>query len=367
MEKNEIVVIVGAGPGGLSAAIWLLMNGYHNVVILEKKPEEALYKICAAGMSRTDYVKYNIPAELVKLIEQSIVREFDHFRIITRVQSVIVKSDGKTAVTIDRKKLNELMVKKARELGAKIYFGEEVSRVEGNFVITVLDHEYKFDFVIGADGSNSKIRENLGLEKKKEKRKNREKRDVIQAIQYIMRGKYSEIVFGINKKIFGESSYGWFFPWDGTISAGTGRNSLDAHGLSMQKLKKNLNYWIDKNINPKLFEKLRFEAAEILVDYKGFNFKNGKWRLVGDAGGFPNPATGGGIMVAVGSALDVVESMINPGCECQRIRKILKARKNSKRLIRLMAVPLFGMIITEILASLLQIPPFRRIMGGVFT
>ncbi len=351
------IVIAGAGPGGLAAAIELAKKGYL-VTVLEKKPENDLYKICAAGISRADYSKYKIPPDLIELIEKAVVREFDHFRIITSWQSVEVKSEGKTAVTIDRKKLNELMVKKARELGVKACFGEKVMRIEGNFVVTASGHKYEFDHVIGADGSNSKIREILGLKKK------REKRDVILAIQYIMSVKRPELVFCMDEKIFG-NSYGWIFPWGDDIgSVGTGKNLLDPDSLPTWKLKENLGNWIKKEIGPQEFDKAMYEFAEILVDYKGYKFEKGKYFLAGDSAGFANKATGGGIMAAIGSALDIAETIIDPKYDCRRIKKILKAKKNSERFLQLMASPLIGRPLLEAFVFLLQLSLVKRMMGS---
>jgi phytoene dehydrogenase-like protein len=36
IDKNATIVIVGAGPAGLSTAWFLSKNGYHNVTVLEK-------------------------------------------------------------------------------------------------------------------------------------------------------------------------------------------------------------------------------------------------------------------------------------------------------------------------------------------
>lgn len=344
----KTIVIVGAGPGGLEAAIELGNNGY-KVIVLEKNAG-ADYKVCAGGISLTDFNKYDFPPDLRKLIERAIVRKFGGYKIITPRQSASVGSDGQTAATLDRKLLNAIMAEEAEKHGAEIFFNERVTQIEGNFVFTASGHKYKFDYLIGADGSNSAVRKILKLGRKK----------TVLAIQYMIPVDHPEILFFIDKEKFGVS-YGWVFPQAGRISVGTGKYSFGPDDIPMQTLRKNLDDWVKEKFGPEILEKAKFEAFPILVDYQGYEF--GNIFLVGDAAGLANDLTGGGIISAIVSARHVARKIMDPGYKGQEIEMILKAKENSRKFLQLAASPVIGPALAEIFVFFLKIPFLRRRIG----
>jgi flavin-dependent dehydrogenase len=354
------IVIVGAGPGGLVAAIKARKKGFQ-ATILEKNPDIRRNKVCAGGISLTDFEKYNFPEYLRGMIREAVVNTFGDYKIKTPSQEAVIGSDGNTAATLDRVKLNMVLAKEAERLGAKIIFKERVTQIEDNFVVTESGHKYEFDHLIGADGSNSAVRKILGLGKE----------SVILAMQYMLPYKYPKIVFCINKKRF-RISYGWIFPQNGKTSVGTGKYLHTPGGLSTQQLEANLRDWIKEEFATEelsvkeieaLLQELIIEAFPILVDYQGHMFRNGKVYLVGDAAGFANELTGGGIISAIVSAMYVIEKIANPDYQGQELERILRSKKNSRKLLQLMSYPLIGRILAETFVLLLKFSFFRTRMG----
>lgn len=337
--KNKTVVIVGAGPGGLAAAKELKEISDYNVIILEKN-QEISYKICAGGID-PDLSRFGISEDVKE-------RTFTKIKISTPWQSAYLKSKRPIVATLNRKTLHKYMAEKAQKLGVKILFNKKVEKIENNAIITSSGEKFHFDYLIGADGSNSVVRKNLGLEKKR----------YILAIQYMIPGYYPDIEFHLDIERF-DMSYAWIFPQEGVISIGAGYYPGVAK-LSMQDLRANLNEWIKTKFSAEDFKKARFEAFPILFDYRGHEF--GNIFLVGDAAGLAHDLTGGGIASAILSGKDVARKIVNPEFDCLEIKKILEKKKSSRAFFELMARS--GTIkrkaIIETFIFLLKIPFFGK-------
>lgn len=337
--KNKNVVIVGAGPGGLAMAKELKEISDYDVIILEKN-REISYKICAGGID-PDLSRFGISEDVIE-------RTFTRVKISTPWQSACLKSKAPIVATLNRKTLHEYMAKKARESGVKILFNKKVEGVENNAVVTSSGEKFYFDYLIGADGSNSVVRKSLGLEKKR----------YILAIQYMMPGYYPDMEFHLDIDKF-DMSYVWIFPQEGVISVGAGYYPGVAK-ISMQDLRKNLDEWIKTKFGSNALKKARFEAFPILFDYRGFEF--GNVFLIADAAGLAHDLTGGGMASAILSGRNVARKIVDPEYDCQEIRKILKKKKSSRSFFELMASS--GVIrrkaIIEAFVFLLKMPFFGK-------
>ena len=96
MEKFD-VVIIGAGPAGLSAAK-ILGEGGKEVVVLEKKEKIGL-KICAGGLTFKDF-EIGIPISLAERIFQSI-------KVHSFGKTIEVKREKPFVATISREMLGQ--------------------------------------------------------------------------------------------------------------------------------------------------------------------------------------------------------------------------------------------------------------------
>lgn len=293
MQKFD-VVIVGAGPAGLKAAAILAKNN-KKVLVLEKNKIIGK-KVCAGGITEKG-LEY-IPKKLIE-------REFNSFFIISNKKRRI-KSN---VYTIERGKFGQYQFQKAKKAGAIIKTGCLVKKINKNSVIAD-NKEYFFNYLIGADGSNSIVRQYLGLKSNA----------TALAVQYKLNQTAKDMEFHFNPKKF-RTWFVWVFPHKDYTYIGVG---ILLQFKEKKYLRKTLEDFAKQhNFNIK---NATFEAAILNMDYKGFKFNN--IFLVGDAAGLANPFTGEGIHRALVSGEETANKIINPDYECKKLRKI--GRKNKK-------------------------------------
>ena len=303
-EKNEIVVvIVGAGPAGIATAIELKKNSDFEVIILEKN-SKIDYKVCAGGID-PDLSKLGLPNNIIDKV-------FRKVKMFTPKQEVVIEEED-IAATVDRKRLHEVMAEEAIKLGVKILFNKHVVKIDNNSVITSAGEKFDFDHLVGADGSNSIIRKELGLKTKK----------MLIAFQYIIPGVYPDMEFYFG---FDESgpSYRWIFPQKNVTSVGTGYDPNLSKKTTTKELRRNFDLWCKEKFN---LDNAKFEAFTINYDYQGYRFRKGKIFLVGDAAGFASGLTGEGIGPGIESGRDVARKIVDPKYKCTAILKILIRKK----------------------------------------
>jgi len=309
--QTKNIVIVGAGPSGLATAIELKRISQYNVIILEKNPEIS-YKICAGGID-PNLSEIDMPEEIIN-------RKFNKIKFFTPKQSLIIKKDEPIIATVNRKTLHEIMTTQALEAGVKIFFNKHVKKIDSNSIIVSSGETFKFDYLVGADGSNSTIRKKLGIKTKK----------ILTAFQYMIPGEYPDIEFYLDFKKF-RFSYTWIFPQKDIISVGTGYDpNLSNSNFTIKDLRENFDNWCKEKFN---LENARFEAFSINYDYRGF--KLGNIFLAGDAAGFASGFTGEGIKFAIFSGRDIAKKIVDPNYECKEIENILKVKKRGENFIKL--------------------------------
>ncbi|MBD3164594.1 FAD-dependent oxidoreductase [Candidatus Woesearchaeota archaeon] len=294
MEKFD-VVIVGAGPAGLKAAEVLAKNK-KKVIVLEKNKVIGP-KVCAAGITEKD-LKY-IPKRLIE-------RFFNSFLVNNKLR---IKYN---LFTIEREKLGRYQLRQARQSGAKILKDTFVREISQKYVETSKGRFY-FNYLIGADGSNSKVRSFLKL-----------KSEVCcLAIQYKINKVEKDI-----KVFFDPAQYSlwylWVFPHKDYTYIGVGA-SIGMHIHLRKKL--------DSFMQEENYSASDFEAALINVDYRGYKFNN--IYLVGDAAGFANPLTGEGIYQALVSGEEIAKKILIPEYHSRKLTKIIATNKKLSNIIGL--------------------------------
>jgi geranylgeranyl reductase len=339
MQTKKQVVIVGAGPAGLSAATELSQNKNFEVTILEKNSEPS-YKVCGGGIS-PDFIKKIAGADIVD-------REFDKLHFVTPKKNFHLGYTGNIFVgTLNRKKLNEKLGEKAKNSGAKIIFGQAVKEIEKNTVVTQTGQRFIFDYLIGADGANSVIRKKLQIKTKK----------FLVAFQYMIPGNYENIEIHLDLKKFG-ATYVWIFPQKNVISVGTGyAASMKKSQDYVKELRKNFDDWCRTRFDIK---NARYEAFSINYDYQGFDF--GNIFLVGDAAGLASGLTGEGMRPAIVSGQDVARKIQDPNYECKNIKNYLKAKKREDKILEFMIDERFGNFFAHLCVSMLEKSYLRKII-----
>ncbi|MEW6329086.1 MAG: NAD(P)/FAD-dependent oxidoreductase [Candidatus Micrarchaeota archaeon] len=300
-ERREIVV-VGAGPAGLAAAK-VLGEMKKDVLVLEKNKTIGK-KVCAGGLTMKAKCMVH-----TKLFE----RVFSSAKIRTPRQTVEIRAEEPFVFMVDREKLGAWMADVARRAGAEIRKGAAVREVGKNFV-AVDGEKIHFDYLVGADGSNSVVRKYLGLRRK----------GLACAIQYVTHERFDELEFFFDYDKFGPW-YAWIFPHKNYTSIGTGG---DPRFVDVRWLRKNLDMCCADKLD---IGKARFEGAPINYDYRGFEF--GNIFLVGDAAGFTSGLTGEGMYHAMVSGIEVANKIVDKKYQCEGIAQILKVKRAHEKFL----------------------------------
>lgn len=164
--KNANILIVGAGIGGLSAAIALHRKG-HVVTLIERDPHWSVYGVGIIQQSNVIRAMDDLGV-LEPFLDTAF--GFDAVEIfapdghkVARVPTPQLIPGRPSNVGISRRALQKVLADQAAACGAKTRLGLTVSSLvdDGAMVdATFSDGSYgRFDMVIGADGVYSQIRE----------------------------------------------------------------------------------------------------------------------------------------------------------------------------------------------------------------
>lgn len=309
MEEKYDVIIIGAGPAGLSCAE-ILAGAGRSVLVLEKNKEIGP-KICAGGLTKK-VENLGIPFDLAD-------RAFSSVKFHFSEKSKNISYFKQFIATIDRKKLGKILVEKAIKAGAKVKNNIRVEEVNNNFVIAN-NKSIKFNYLVGADGSNSIVRKFLGLKIKK----------IGICFQYKIPVEFKnlEIFYNCN---FSPTGYAYIFPHNGYTFLGIGIYSTINHTGKLKpfkiiEIKKIFESWLkSKNIKIK---GSKIEFGIINFDYRGFQFGN-KF-LIGDAGGFAFGPSGEGIYSAIVSGKEAAKKILDKNYGCRGIRDLLKMKAKNE-------------------------------------
>ncbi len=304
------VVVVGGGPGGLHCGRILAENGVR-VLILERNKVIGR-KVCAGGITWKGLIG-RIPPELIE-------RSFFSQTITTRMQNITVSSQNPVVATVNRHRLGGFMAEEALANGAEIITGAQVFGIEKNTLVYRQEqkkHKVIFDYLVGADGTMSRVRGNLGLPV--------EFYGI--GINYTVPEIVDNMVWNFDSNAIG-SGYTWIFPHADSVSVGgyAATNRLRAAELNRYILE----WATDKKID---LCNTRPQAEKISCDYRGWNF--GNRFLVGDAAGLASALTGEGIFPAFISAEAAACTIIDHNHKSQALNMILKKHRKHSILSRL--------------------------------
>lgn len=264
------VIVVGSGPAGSSAARVCAENGLNTLIIeKEKHPRD---KPCGGAI--LNYV--DIDQSLVKNKIEFFDIFFNYKKFTTITYPVYI---------VNRKEFDFWLVKKAKSCGAKLVEKEEVISVDVKESVHIKTNKgsYVAKMVIGADGPDRLVARNVGLHKK--------------GIIYVtlVTDCKSNLKDNKSKLYFFDDMVGyfWIFPKKEMMNIGAGY--CGPHKLDLMD---RLFEFADK-INIKL-DKSKVKGA-IIPGYLLPKIYGNKVLLAGDAAGFINPLTGGGIDLAIRS------------------------------------------------------------------
>jgi flavin-dependent dehydrogenase len=301
------VVIVGAGPGGLSCAKHLA-GSTQRVLVLEKSPELGR-KICSGLISPkvfpTQTSDRGVP--------------WTEISVATRSSKQSLKFDRPYLWTLGRKEIEGRLL---QDCTADVHFSEAVRTITQSYVETD-QNRYGYKYLVGADGSLSKVRKHLGLPSK----------DIVGwAFHFILDKPCPEFqLYWIPREF--EGAYGYMMPknCDQTMAgmAWAGETFDPAMALRAKQ-------WLAKTfqIDP---ENTPHEAMKGNADYRGWRF--GSTYLIGDAGGFLNPVTTEGIWYAIKSGEGVARVILGDPVGEAILTKMVADHHKQIRIFKLMTNP----------------------------
>lgn len=303
MEKFEII-IVGAGPAGLCCAKHLAQHGA-KVLVLERNSTVGP-KVCAGGIPFQAQKDLAIPKHLIQ-------RSFPAQKVLTPWQHATISSPEPIIITVNRYDFGQWMLKEALDAGATVRTSTAVSAIS-NQTIQTKNTTYHFDFLVGADGSNSIVRRHLKIPINK----------IGVGINYQIPVQHPDMEWHLNPTRF-RSGYAWVFPHQDTTSIGV---YAERNNLSPHHMKNNFLHWTKANsIN---LHNTMPKAALINFDYQGWKFDN--IFLAGDAAGLASGFTGEGIYPAILSGETIAKTIIDQHHKPVRLANLLHQHKRHQQI-----------------------------------
>ena len=294
MEKHD-VIIVGAGPGGLTAAKELAKKD-RDVLVLERRPEDRIGdKVCTAGIPIHLIDELHLPESVYIGTEVPL-----KFYIRDRVLRPEL-SGNKRMGFFDRIKLGQHQLKEAKRFGADVRGQSSVSEIKMRDKIVILKDgkEIGYNKLIAAYGSNIRLMKSMGLSS-------------IAGIgyQYLLpdeKCKECNIYFDFDK-------IGPYYMWTNPHGDGKRRNDImefgDAYMVNPQL---NWENWKSGAERKRYFEKYMEEKTGIELKKRyvikkaapsnlAWNwFNRGDVYLIGEVGSFINTLTGMGVYQSIKS------------------------------------------------------------------
>jgi geranylgeranyl reductase len=266
-------------------------------------------KVCAGGIPSV--------AQGLGFPEELWERSFTSQHISSNWQHAVIRDSSPIIRTVDRGRLGRWMAERAVAAGVSIATGTLVLKISQDRVHTRGGEEFGFSFLVGADGSSSLVRRQLGIPT--------ERMGV--GINYQVPGNFPEMQWHLNTDLFG-NGYAWIFPHQDTASIGVYARRSTSKPASLLN---SLHQWAADHGHE--LKSRQPEAALINSDFRGWRFNNRF--LIGDAAGLASGLTGEGIYSAIVSGEEVARTILDPGYESKKIARIITRHRQHNRILDL--------------------------------
>ncbi len=317
MSERTDVIVVGAGPGGSTAAKLLADRGYS--VLLLDRSNFPRHKTCASWINRLAFERFSyLKKSLSDLVENPFYGVAFYDRTIEREARYLeTRPSGYLSL---RSKFDDGLRRVAMEAGARFMGGCGVSDLleeRGGVRVRLEDgREMTGRVLIGADGASSRVAVRAGL------RKGWSPGDYVLCAntdvpfppERISAFYGERFPFHVFLEFHGIQGYGWVFPKRQHVCVGIG--ALLKDGRSIRPLFREFVQALRerKHIPNDLPEhKVHFDLDPVGGVYRIPSLVRGRVMLVGDAAGFVSGSTGEGIypaMVSAEVAVDVVHQAL---------------------------------------------------------
>ena len=157
MNAAKNVVVIGAGPAGIAAAIAANLRGFRSVVLDARMPP--VDKACGEGI-----LPHGVAAlrELGVRLDAGMAHPFFGIRFLDEECLAHAAFSGEPGLAPRRTRLQQILIDRAIEVNVEFQWGARVTHVDSKF-FTTNEKQIPYDWLIGADGQNSAVREWAGL------------------------------------------------------------------------------------------------------------------------------------------------------------------------------------------------------------
>lgn len=324
MQKYD-AIIIGAGPAGSTAAKIIATAG-KSCIVIEKQKDFSNRK-CAGAINAIQALLFEI--DFTHILDAAInsvkgSKIYSPDGNFIEIPSEDIGCDV-LGYVLDRDKFDELLARDAEETGVELVMGEkiisrEITKKDKYFRIILRGEEISAKYLIDASGFASIAGKRFGVTS------TLSHNEYCICLQYTIKSivwgdnEFISLYLGNNIAPFG---YAWIFPVnEDTIRVGLGIQPKSGN------LKKYLNTFLQsKNINGEIINTL---SAPIPLSKLG-KTRKGNLFVIGDAGRFCDPCSGGGIISAIVSGRIAGEAVIadNPKVfdwEIKPLKRILRRR-----------------------------------------
>lgn len=293
------VLVVGGGPAGATAAKVLSENGL-DVILLEKN--FSFQKPCGGGMPTLAFNEFNIP-------ETAIKKKVGKIKIVSpKGETLEISLGGENLAIVKRGEFDNILRKQAEKYGARVIEGEFISLKEekpyrSEITIGGVQYQIESEYLIAADGINSKVRRSTGI---------RPPLCMYAIVEHIKGLQTENCEFWFSSS-HAPNFYSWIFPAADGISLGTGC-------LEQKKIKFFFERFKERN-------GIKYKGSEMIYRipiWEGDVYNLGKVLFVGDSAGQVLPLTYEGIYYAMKSGELAARAIIEGRVE--NYRKIWKAK-----------------------------------------
>lgn len=304
MSWDYDVIVVGAGPGGATAARFCAKAGLKTLVI--EKERLPRYKPCGGCLSTKTAHLLNF--DLSPVIENTIYGA--KFTYCSK-DPFFIETKDPIAFLIMRDRFDQLLISKALEDGTEILEGEKVTKAEekrgGVEVELGKGKRFHCRYLIGADGAESVVARSSSLPPQ---RNDRNGIAVESEIPFDSSIHFPQKELQFAHLDFGRipNGYGWVFPKKEWLSIGIGGMFKETKKINPRQyfndFIKGLDY-IPKGKTEKVM-------GHLLPSFYDENQKvsQGRILLVGDAAHLMDPLQGEGIYYAIRSGMLAAEAII---------------------------------------------------------
>lgn len=291
MSKRDVIV-VGAGPAGLTVAKYCAVQGL-DVLVVERKKSVGSVVRCGEYVASNEEILKMFPRctnldELFHSIDRCVLREFNEIMVYSpSSRKYVVPFSG---MMIDRMKFERNLAEEAQGKGAGIVLGTRVKSVRDGDVMTSKE-SLPARVVVGADGPLSRVATSVGLPHPAR---------LYKGVTTFAEGPFPDEIALYFSQV-SPGGYAWIFPRNGKANVGLG---------VWDKFHGNISHLLKSWLRGKGLEWGTIHGKLVPASGPVSPTQRGNALIVGDAAGHVIPTTGGGIQTSMLCAREAAKSVV---------------------------------------------------------